>query len=133
MAGCAVVVRALCPDAEIVGVEPEDGGDVRLSLEAGERRKVPPPRTIADGLRVRTPGAFTWPILHSHLSRVELVSDPELLDAMAFALHELRLVLEPSGAAALAVALREGRGRCGVLLSGGNIDPALLARVAQRP
>ncbi len=91
-----------------------------------------PPRTIADGLRVRTPGEFTWPVIREHVARVELVSDEELLDAMAWALGELRLVLEPSGAAALAAALREGRGRCGVILSGGNVDPALLAQVASR-
>lgn len=132
MAGCAVAVHALQPRAEIVGVEPLDANDTQLSLAAGERRKVPPPRTIADGLRVRTPGALTWPVLKPLVSRVELVSDEELLDAMAFSLRELRLVLEPSGAAALAVALREGRGRCGVILSGGNVEPALLAEVAGR-
>jgi threonine dehydratase len=132
MAGCAVTVHALRPHAEIVGVEPLDGNDTQLSLAAGERRKVPPPKTIADGLRVRTPGATTWPVLKRLVSRIELVSDEELLDAMAFSLRELRLVLEPSGAAALAVALREGRGRCGVILSGGNADPDLLAEVARR-
>ncbi len=133
MSGCAVVVNALAPSAEIVGVEPEDADDTQLSLAAGERRKVPPPRTIADGLRVRTPGAWTWTVLKKLLSRVELVSDAEMLDAMRFALHELRLVLEPSGAASLALALREGQGRCGVLLSGGNVDEALLAQVAATP
>ena len=133
MSGCAVVVNALAPSAEIVGVEPEDANDTQLSLATGERRKVPPPRTIADGLRVRTPGAWTWTVLKKLLSRVELVSDAEMLDAMRFALHQLRLVLEPSGAASLALALREGRGRCGVLLSGGNVDEALLAQVAATP
>jgi threonine dehydratase len=93
---------------------------------------VPPPRTIADGLRVRTPGAFTWPVLRSHLARAELVSDEAMLDAMAFALRELRLVLEPSGAASLALALREGRGRCGVLLSGGNAEAEHVAEAARR-
>ena len=130
MSGCAVVVNDLAPSAEIVGVEPEDANDTQLSLAAGERCKVPPPHTIADGLRVRTPGAWTWTVLKELLSRVELVSDAEMLDAMGFALRELRLVLEPSGAASLALALREGRGRCGVLLSGGNVDDALLAQVA---
>jgi threonine dehydratase len=132
LAGCAVAVHALSPRAEIVGVEPEDGDDTRRSLAAGERVKIPPPKTLADGLRVRTPGAFTFPILRAHVARVEVVSDDALLDAMAWALGELRLVLEPSGAAALAVALREGRGRCGVILSGGNVEPDLLAAVAER-
>lgn len=132
MAGCAVVVKALSPTTEIVGVEPEDAGDTRLSLARGERCSVPPPRTIADGLRVRTPGELTWPVVSRHVSRVELVSDEELLDAMGFALSELRLVLEPSGAASLALALREGRGRCGVVLSGGNVDPLLLAKAVER-
>jgi threonine dehydratase len=132
MAGCAVAVHALSPNTEIVAVEPEDGNDTQLSLAAGERRKVPPPRTIADGLRVRTPGEGTFPVLAAHVARVELVRDDELLDAMAFALRELRLVLEPSGAAALAVALRERRGRAGVLLSGGNAAPEHLREAARR-
>jgi threonine dehydratase len=132
MAGCAVAIHALSPRTEIVAVEPADANDTALSLEAGERRSIPQPRTIADGLRVLTPGALTFPVLQRHVARVELVSDEELLDAMAFALRELRLVLEPSGAASLAVALREGVGRCGVLLSGGNPEPRTLAEAAVR-
>jgi threonine dehydratase len=132
MAGCAVAIHALSPRTEIVAVEPADGNDTKLSLEAGERRKIAPPRSIADGLRTRTPGELTWPVLQRHVARVELVDDEELLDAMAWALRELRLVLEPSGAASLAVALREGRGRCGVLLSGGNPESAHLQEAARR-
>ncbi len=132
MSGCAVTLHAAGAETEIVGVEPSDANSVQLGLRSGERTTVPPPRTLADGLRVRTPGEQTWPVLKRHVSRVELVSDDELLDAMAWALRELRLVLEPSGAAALAAVLREGQGRCGVLLSGGNVDPDLLAQVARR-
>lgn len=132
MAGCAVTLKALCPAAEIVGCEPEDAGDTRLSLEAGKRCAIPPPRTLADGLRVRRPGELTFPVLKKTVDRIELVSDEELLGAMAWALRSLRLILEPSGAASLALALREGRGRCGVILSGGNVDPALLKEVAGR-
>jgi threonine dehydratase len=132
MAGCATAITALSPGTEIIGCEPCDADDTRRSLAAGERVAVPPPLTIADGLRVRIPGVLTFPVIRERVSRVETLSDEEMLDAMAFALHELHLVLEPSGAASLALALREGRGRCGVLLSGGNVDPALLARVAER-
>ena len=132
MAGCAVVVSALCPDAEIIGCEPEDAGDTRASLQAGKRCTIPPPMSIADGLRVRRPGEQTWPVIRKRVHRVELVTDDELLDAMAWALHALRLVLEPSGAASLALALREGKGRCGVLLSGGNVDPKHLEEAVNR-
>ena len=132
MAGSAVVLSALCPDAEIVGCEPEDADDTRRSLLAGERVSVPPPKTIADGLRVRRPGRITWPIMRRHVRRIEVVSDEAMLDAMAFALRNLRVVLEPSGAASLALALREARGRCGVLLSGGNVAPEHLLQAAQR-
>jgi len=132
MAGCATAVSALNPGAEIVGVEPADANDTKLSLEAGERVAVPPPTTIADGLRVRRPGAVTWPVIQRLVSRVELVSDEELLQAMAWAFLNLRVVLEPSGAASLALAMREGRGRCGVLLSGGNVDPSLFDEIVAR-
>jgi threonine dehydratase len=132
MAGCATVVRALLPSAEIVGVEPEDGNDTQLSLAKGERVKVPEPRTIADGLRVRIPGETTWPVIRTKVDRIETVSDREMLEAMRYALNELRLVLEPSGAASLALALRERKpGRNGVLLSGGNVDPERLLEAFQ--
>ena len=77
-------------------------------------------------------GEKTWPAIREHVARIETVGDEEMLDAMAFALRELRIVLEPSGACSLALALREARGRCGVLLSGGNVDPRLLAEVVSR-
>jgi len=133
MAGCAVAVRALCPSAEIIAVEPQVKDALHRSLKSGVREAVPTPETIADGLRVRVVGESNWPILKSHVDRVVLVTDEELENAMAWALSELRIVLEPSGAAALAAALREGRGRVGVVCTGGNVDPELLARIAARP
>lgn len=132
MAGCAVVIRALCPDAEIIAVEPAAKDSLYRSMQTGERTPVPPPDTIADGLRVRVPGELTWPVLRDCVDRVVLVTEEEMEDAVAWALSELRIVLEPSGAAPLAAALREGRGRCGVVCTGGNVDPGLLARIAAR-
>jgi threonine dehydratase len=129
MAGCAAIVADRSPGTEIVGVEPVAGDDTRRSLAAGERRSVPPPDTIADGLRVRTPGALTFPVLRRTVSRIETVSDDEMCATMRWAATNLRLVLEPSGAAALAVARREGGVPSGVILSGGNVDPAAYARI----
>jgi threonine dehydratase len=131
MAGCATALAALSPNTELIGVEPELAADTFRSLAAGQRIKIDPPRTIADGLRVRTPGAFTWPVVQKLVRRVALVSEDEMKQAIGWAAHKLRIVLEPSGAAALAAALREGRGRCGVLLSGGNVDPALFGEIMQ--
>lgn len=131
MVGCATVISAVWPSCEIVGVEPAGADDTRRSLAAGERVAVPPPTTVADGLRVRIPGRWTFPILQRTVGRVETVTDDEMLDAVVWALENLRLVLEPSGAASLALALREGQGRCGILLSGGNIDPGLLATLVK--
>lgn len=133
MAGCATVVHARCPDAEIVAVEPADADDTARSLEEGRRVSVDPPKTIADGLRVRIPGEVTWPINQRLISRATTVDDPAMLRAMKWALENLRLVLEPSGAASLAAALREAREgaawkRAVVLLSGGNVDEAVLRR-----
>jgi threonine dehydratase len=134
MAGCAVATRALCPTARIIAVEPAQKDALSQSLAAGKRVAVPPPKTIADGLRVRRVGAHTWPILQSHVDRVVMVDDPALEEAMAWALMELRIVLEPSGAAALAAALdiarSGGKGRLGVVCTGGNVEPKLLARIA---
>jgi threonine dehydratase len=132
MAGCAVVVASRSPSTEIIGAEPSSAERARRSLAAGEIVGIPTPDTLADGLRVRRLGATTWPIISRHVTRVETVSEAEMLDAMAFALDAMRVVLEPSGACALALALREGRGSCGVVLSGGNVDADLLARVVSR-
>jgi threonine dehydratase len=129
LSGCAIALSELSPQTKIVGVEPETGDDTQRSLQAGRRVKVPTPRTVADGLKVRTPGKLPWTVISQYVERIALVNDEELFAAMAWALDELRLVLEPSGAASLAAALREGKGRCGVLLSGGNLDPTLLRQI----
>ncbi|MDG2048697.1 MAG: threonine/serine dehydratase, partial [Myxococcota bacterium] len=130
MAGCSTVLRALRPSVEIVGCEPEGADDTRQSLEEGRRVTIDPPSTIADGLRVRRPGSVTWPVIKENVDRIEVVNDAEMISAMGFALRELRVVLEPSGAAALALARREASGRSAVLLSGGNVEGDLLVAAA---
>ena len=133
MAGCATAISALSASTEIIGAEPETSGKAQASLAQNRPIEAPMFSTLADGLCVRQLGSVNWPTLRDTVSRVEGVSDRELLDAMRFALKQVRLVLEPSGACALALALREGTGRCGVLLSGGNVDEDLLAQALAAP
>jgi threo-3-hydroxy-L-aspartate ammonia-lyase len=128
IAGAATAAAALCPDCAVVGVEPEVGDDVRRSLRAGERVRVPVGRTIADGQQLDTPGERTFAVIRERVTDVVCVSDAEIVAAMRFAFERLKLVLEPSGASALA-ALLAGRAdaaglRTGVILSGGNVDVA---------
>jgi threonine dehydratase len=126
IAGCATAATALVPGVEVVGVEPEVGDDTKRSLEAGERVRVPVGRTIADGQQLDQPGERTFPVIRERVHAVVTVTDAEIVAAMRFAFERLKLVLEPSGASALAALLHgkveaDGR-RIGVVLSGGNVD-----------
>jgi threo-3-hydroxy-L-aspartate ammonia-lyase len=134
IAGCATAVKALCPAARVIGVEPQAGDDYARSLAAGHRVSIPVPETIADALMLTAPGELTFSINRSLLDAVVLVSDAELVAAMRFAFERLKLVLEPGGAAALAALLAHrvelgADARVGVILSGGNVDPATFARL----
>jgi threonine dehydratase len=126
IAGCATAAKALHPDVRVVGVEPEAGDDTRRSLAAGERVRIALPRTIADGQQADIPGAQTFAVNARVVDGIALVSDDETVAALAFAFDRLKVVLEPSGATALA-ALLAGRvddvdgARVGVVLSGGNV------------
>jgi threonine dehydratase len=129
IAGCATAVKAVCPGARVIGVEPEAGDDYRRSLAADRRIAIDVPRTIADALQVTMPGELTFALNRGLVDEMVTVSDSELLDAMQFAFERLKLVLEPSGAAALAALLAhkadlQDVSRAGVILSGGNIETA---------
>ena len=136
MAGCATVAKSLAPTIAVIGVEADTANDTYLSLRKGERVTIAPPPTIADGIRVTSPGALTFPILRERLTDVTLVTDAEIVAAVRFLALRARIVVEPTGAvgaaAVLAGRLPLPRGaRVGVVLSGGNIDPDLLIRILQ--
>ena len=125
MAGCATVATMMSSGIRMIGVEPEAGDDHARSLAAGERQQIAVPRTIADGQAIATPGELTFAVNRKLVESFELVSDAEIVAAMVFAFERLKVVLEPSGASALA-ALLAGRihglpERVGVVLSGGNV------------
>jgi len=134
MAGCSTVARALFPGLQLFGVETDGANDTYLSLRRGERVTIPPPATIADGIRLTTPGALTFPILRSNLTDILLVSDAEVRSAVRFLALRARIVVEPTGAVPAAAVLSgrlplEHGARVGVILSGGNIDTDLFIEI----
>ncbi|HYT10012.1 MAG TPA: threo-3-hydroxy-L-aspartate ammonia-lyase [Mycobacteriales bacterium] len=137
ISGCATAATVLSPGVRVVGVEPVAGDDVRRSLAAGHRVSVPVPRTIADGQQTTSPGELPFRVIQRLVSDIVLVSDQEIVAAMVLAFERMKVVLEPSGASALA-ALLAGRvsdvagRRVGVTLSGGNIGAARFADLVGR-
>jgi threo-3-hydroxy-L-aspartate ammonia-lyase len=133
IAGCATAAAALAPDTRVVGVEPEAGDDTRRSLAAGERVRIPVPRTIADGQQLPIPGELTFEVVRRHVAEIAVASDPEIVAAMRFLFERLKTVAEPSGACALAALLAgrvDAKGlRVGVTLSGGNVAPERFSRL----
>jgi threonine dehydratase len=132
-AGVSTAAKSIKPSIKCLAVEPDTANDTQQSLAKGERVKISPPPTIADGLRVQTPGALTFPITRTNADEVLTVSDEEILATMRFMLFRMKLLVEPSGAAAAAAAfhrkLPAGIKKIGVVLSGGNVDPEILSRV----
>ena len=131
--GCALALKAEWPSCAVYAVEPKGFEDHAASLAAGERRTVPPGgTTLCDGLRAPMPGAITFAINKRELAGARAVDDAQIRAAMGLAVQQLKVVVEPSGAAALAAVLAEPRpiGGCiAVVLSGGNVDAELLAEV----
>ena len=128
-AGVALTVKSLRPDAHVWGVEPELAADTHDSLAADERTPWPTDkvgRTIADGLRGEAPAPIPFAHLKRYLDGVVLVRENEIEQAMAVAAHELKLVLEPSGAVSLAGLVAHAselpQGRFVAVLTGGNVD-----------
>jgi threonine dehydratase len=126
LSGCATIAKDLYPAIRIFGAEPEHGNDTFLSMMAGERVAISHPDTIADGLRSQKPGELTFPVLKCLAERIILVSDDELRAAVKFLLLRLKILVEPSGAAAVAAVLFRKLPRdirtVGVVISGGNVD-----------
>jgi len=133
-AGIALAVKSRFPKARLLTAEPEGFDDHARSFRSGAREKNSVVSgTICDALMAQTPGELTFAINRELVGEGTAVSDAEVTTAVAFAFRELKLVVEPGGAAALA-ALLSGKvdvsGKTAVIvLSGGNVDPDLFARL----
>lgn len=135
LSGVALAVKALRPQAKVIGVEPLNVARFAASRAAGKRVSVPSVDTIADGLRGQEPGELTWEVARRLVDEFVAVDDAAILEAVRRLCVEAHLVVEPSGAvsvAALLAGLVKHRPAVAVV-SGGNLDPALLAGLLTRP
>ena len=125
LAGSSLAAKGTRPDIRVFAAEPERANDTYLSFKAGHRVEIPPPDTIADGLRPNKPGAITFPIVQEHVEDVLLATEDEIRHAVAFVQSRMKMVIEPSGALPAAVVLAHkvpnGIRRAGLIVSGGNV------------
>ena len=137
-AGVATALKSLLPQVRVIGVEPALAADAAASLRSGqpvewEAKQVS--RTVADGVRTQRLGDLNFELLAKHLDGVVTVSDEDILRATAWYFEKARLVVEPTGALTLAgyreltqgaEDVRLASGPTVLVISGGNIEPALL-------
>ena len=131
--GCALAMSGASPGTKVMAVEPEGWDDTGRSLAEGHRVSNPPGGSmLCDALLAPTPGALTFAVNQKLLAGAVAVSDAEVMAAMAFAFTHLKLVVEPGGAVALAALLSgryDAKGQVvGIVISGGNVDPAVFGR-----
>ncbi len=134
LGGLAAAIKLSRPEVRVIGVEPGLANDAWQSFRAGQVISITAEeasRTLADGLRVQRLGARTWPHIRAFVDDIVTVSEPEIRADMRRIAREGRLIAEPSGAVAAAGALASGSDlkTCVAVLSGGNVDLAMLAEI----
>lgn len=133
ISGCAIATKALLPDCQVIGVEPELGDDATRSFHSKTLQTVNNPNTIADGARTPSLGKITFPLVLHYVDDMVTVSDSAIIRTMFFLWSRLKIVVEPTGVLA-AAALLEGivtapNARIGVIISGGNVDLAQVGKL----
>ena len=127
LSGCAIAARGINPSIRVFGAEPLGADDAARSKAAGTLLPQTGPNTIADGL-LTSLGELTWPIVRDRVERVFTVNDDQIRAAMRLVWERMKLIVEPSGAVGLAVALADefrtlaGLGKVGIVFSGGNVN-----------
>jgi threonine dehydratase len=135
--GVALAIKQITPDTEVIGVQAAGCASITASIEAGHPVGVENAHTIADGIAVKRPGEVTLPLLEHWLDGMVTVDDEAIVEAMVLLAERTKLVTEGAGAVAVA-ALMAGvvqpapRGATAAILSGGNVDPRLLAAAINR-
>ncbi|NOX31436.1 MAG: pyridoxal-phosphate dependent enzyme [Actinobacteria bacterium] len=133
LSGIATAFSAMSPGTKVIGVEPATANDGQMSLEAGKLMVIDQPRTIADGQATRSLGDLTFAVIKQRVNKIVTVTESEIVEAMRLCFDRLRIVVEPSGATALAAVMAGKVGsegdRVAATLSGGNVDRARFARL----
>jgi len=126
ISGCAIATKALLPNCQIIGVEPELADDATRSFHSQTLQTVNNPDTIADGARTPSLGKYTFPLVLAYVDDMVTVSEAAIISTMFFLWERLKIVVEPTGALAAAALLtgvvNASEKRVGVIISGGNVD-----------
>ncbi|QJB42990.1 threo-3-hydroxy-L-aspartate ammonia-lyase [Dolichospermum flos-aquae] len=135
ISGCAVATKAVLPNCQIIGVEPELADDATRSFYTKTLQTVHNPQTIADGVRTPSLGKITFPLVLEYVDDMVTVSEAGIIRTMFFIWERLKIVVEPTGVIA-ATALLEGvvkapGARIGVIISGGNVDLLQVSQLKQ--
>ena len=132
LSGSALAAKGTSAGCRVVGVEPAAGDDANRSFRTKSLQTVHNPQTVADGARTPSLGSLTFPLVLQHVADMTTVADPPLLEAMFYLWERMKLVVEPTGALGAAAVFAAGdaiRGaRVGVILSGGNVELAMVPR-----
>lgn len=133
IAGNALAAKQLFPRVKVVGVETAPANDCYQSFRKREIVRISPPNTIADGMRTQAVGKRNFEMILKYVDDVITVTDGQVIDMMRFFLERMKIVVEPTGAVAPAAVFHNVLGLSGkkicAIISGGNVDPALLKKI----
>lgn len=132
LSGTVVAAKHLNPNCRVIGIEPEVADDAARSFRSKTLQTVKNPPTIADGARTASLGKLTFPLVLEYADDINTVSEEAIRDAVRWIFSRMKLVVEPSGALGIAALLGGAirpKGRVGVILSGGNVDPTVMASI----
>lgn len=130
VSGCAIAAKSLFPNVKVIGVETEGANDAYQSFRAGRIVKLAKANTIADGMRTLSVGALNFEIITKYVDDIVTIPDAAIFPMMRFFLERMKVLVEPTGAVAPAAVMTDVLGlkgkRVAAILSGGNVDPAVL-------
>jgi threonine dehydratase len=132
LSGCAIAAKGIDSKCRVIGIEPELADDATKSFHTGTLHSVINPPTIADGTRTPSLGEITFPLVLQYADDMKTVTEQAIIDAVRFLFYRMKLVVEPSGALGLAALISRTaspKGKVGVIISGGNIDAAMMTEI----